>query len=411
MIKHFDVVVVGSGPGGFTSALILARQGFKTALVEREKLGGTCLQRGCIPKEGLYQIARSAYFLKKRLGVSVPLDFEKALLKVRERIDKIEENAKFLLKKEGVVFMEGSAKLVDEKVLKVERNTYLKADYIILACGSRQKEAGVSAEDLLTGKVKPKGKILIEGSGATACELSFILSVFGFEVLLKVDGRLLKDYPVEEELVEKLERELEMCGVKFTTTNEDADLLVKATGRVPNLCEEDFPFLERDEEGYVKVSPYMRTNLQDVYAVGDITKPMGAAHAIAKAKSACQCIMGCQQPYRPELVPVVICSALELGFVGSIKEGRRIVKTLNANTKSFVNGWNGMVSIIVDEEERLSYFSMLGECVSEPMNIASAIIGSALWDQFFFSNNYTHPSICESFSDLSLEFMFNLLNL
>jgi dihydrolipoamide dehydrogenase len=68
MIKHFDVVVVGSGPGGFTSALILARHGFKTALVEREKLGGTCLQRGCIPKEGLYRIARSAYFLKKRLG-------------------------------------------------------------------------------------------------------------------------------------------------------------------------------------------------------------------------------------------------------------------------------------------------------------------------------------------------------
>mgnify|MGYP005618827077 CR=1 FL=1 len=62
-----------------------------------------------------------------------------------------------------------------------------------------------------------------------------------------------------------------MCGVKFTTTNEDADLLVKATGSVPNLCEEDFPFLERD--------------------VGDITKPMGAAHAIAKAKSACQCIV------------------------------------------------------------------------------------------------------------------------
>jgi pyruvate/2-oxoglutarate dehydrogenase complex dihydrolipoamide dehydrogenase (E3) component len=141
--------------------------------------------------------------------------------------------------------------------------------------------------------------------------------------------------------------------------------------------------------------------------VGDITKPMGAAHAIAKAKSACQCIMGCQQPYRPELVPVVICSALELGFVGSIKEGRRIVKTLNANTKSFVNGWNGMVSIIVDEEGKLSYFSMLGECVSEPMNMASAILGSSFWDQFFFSNNYTHPSICESFSDLSLEFMFN----
>jgi len=83
MIKNFDVVVVGSGPGGFTSALILARQGFKTALVEREKLGGTCLQMGCIPKEGLYRITRSAYFLKKRLGVSVPLDFEKALLKVR----------------------------------------------------------------------------------------------------------------------------------------------------------------------------------------------------------------------------------------------------------------------------------------------------------------------------------------
>lgn len=155
--------------------------------------------------------------------------------------------------------------------------------------------------------------------------------------IYRVEGRLLKDYPVDEDMVEKLEEELEFCGVKFVEDAIDANLHVKATGRVPNLCKESFPFLEFDHEGYVKVDECMITNIKTVYAVGDITKLMGASHAIAKAKSACLSIMDFYSPYKPELVPIVICSALELGFVGFYDtRHRRITKTLNANTKSFV---------------------------------------------------------------------------
>lgn len=409
MIKHYEVIVVGSGPGGFTTALHLAMNGLKTALVEGDKLGGTCLNRGCIPKEGLYRIAKEALFLKKKLGVEINLDFDKAIRYVRGKVDQIRKNAEFLLKREGVDLIRGCAELVDYHVVKVGRNLYLKGDCVVLACGSKQREEGISPEDVLSGKVKPKGRILIEGSGASACELAFVLSLFGFETYMKVkEGRLLQDYPIEEEFVERLEKELQMCGVRLTDSHVDADMHIKATGRVPNLCRERFPFLEFEEGGYVKVNEFMQVaGMEWLYAVGDITKPMGAVHAIAKAKCASQTILGSPAPYKPELVPVVICSALEVGYVGKGIKGKKINKTLNANAKSFINSYTGMVSLTLDEEGRLAHCSIAGENISEILNTLTMLIGSYLWDEVLYQTTFTHPSVCELLGDLAVGFIFN----
>ncbi|MFN3947603.1 MAG: FAD-dependent oxidoreductase, partial [Aquificaceae bacterium] len=338
------------------------------------------------------------------------LNFEKALKYVRTRINQIKANGEFLLKREGVDLIRGLGVLMDEETVKVGKNLYLRGKYIILACGSKPKEKGISPEDILTGKILPKGRILIEGSGASACELSFILSAFGFDVYLKVEERLLKDYPVDEDMVEKLEEELELCGVKFVDSLVESDLHIKATGRVPRVCKESLPLLEFDHEGYVKVDEFMRTKLGNIYAVGDITKPMGASHAIAKAKSASQSIMGFYHPYKPSLVPMVICSALELGYIGFYDPRyKKIEKTLNANTKSFVNGRRGRIILQVDEEGKVCHFSILGEDVSEALNLISFTMNNPLWDDYIFRMPYTHPSLCEYFGDIALDYSVNAL--
>ncbi|ADC89040.1 FAD-dependent pyridine nucleotide-disulphide oxidoreductase [Thermocrinis albus DSM 14484] len=400
MIKSYDVIVVGSGPGGFNVSLPLARAGLKVALVEGNLLGGTCLNRGCIPKEGMYRIAREVLSLRRKLGTKVKPDFMKALDYVRRRVEKIRENARFLLKREGVEFIEGYAYMVDEQTVKVSRNRYLKGKFLVLACGSLPLEEP-SVEDVLTGKLVPKGKVMVVGSGASACELAFILSVFGFDTYLKVQDRLLKDYPVEEDIVEKLERELELCGVKITTTEVDADIRIMATGRRPGLHRELFPFLQMDEDGYVKVDDTMRTNLPYVYAVGDVTRPMGATHALAKARVACQAILGLETKYEPHRVPTVICSALELAFVGKGTKGKKYIKTFNANTKSYVNGWGGVVQLIVDEDGRLSHVTLLGVDVSEVINAVCPFIDNPLWYDRMYSMVFSHPSLCEIFTDFA----------
>ncbi len=185
------------------------------------------------------------------------------------------------------------------------------------------------------------------------------------------------------------------------------DTYIKATGRVPSICKERFPFLEFDQEGYVRVNEFMETSLDSVYAVGDITKPMGAVHAIAKAKCASRTILGSPVPYKPELVPVVICSALEVGYVGRSVKGKKITKTLNSNTKCFVNGWAGMLSLIVDEEGKLTYCAMLGESISESLNPMVMLMNSFLWDEVIYQTPFVHPSVCEVFGNTALEFMFN----
>lgn len=388
-MEHFDVVIIGSGPGGYTSAKLLLEKGKKVALVERSVFGGVCLNAGCIPKEGLYELAIREGRPRWRVAVQ----------RIQGKVIEIRDIALKSLLSKGLTYIEGEAELIDEKVVKVG-NRRLTAQYVILACGSRPREVGISPEDILRGWVIPKSSVCVVGGGATGCELAFILCSFGFKVFLVRRDTVLKGYEnIPEEFAQKLEDELERCGVRLVEDLKDAnaDLIIKATGRVPNFCQERFPFVAVDEWGYVKVDEFLETSLEGVFAVGDIVPPMGAGYAFEKARVVVHNILyGKEKIFEPKRVPVIFSSAYQIGFVGSVKDAKVFAtKPLSINPKAYVAEKNGVISVGFDDGGRLVCCCVIGKDVSEILNLCATFLDKELEEQPF-----AHPSYGEIMNEI-----------
>ena len=388
-MEYFDVVIIGSGPGGYMSAKLLLERGKRVALIERSIFGGVCLNAGCIPKEGLYELAIRES--KPRWSVAVQ--------RIQGKVIEIRDMALKSLLSKGLTYIEGEAELIDEKVVKVG-NRRLTAQYVILACGSRPREVGISPEDLLRGWVIPKYSVCVVGGGATGCELAFILRSFGFKVFLVRKDTVLKGYEnIPEEFAQKLEDELERCGVKLVEEIEDtnADLIIRATGRIPNFCQERFPFVAVNEEGYVKVDEFLETSLEGVFTVGDIVPPMGAGYAFEKARVVVHNILyGKEKVFAPKRVPVIFSSAYQIGFIGSVRDAKVFAtRSIGINPKAYVTEKNGVIRLGFDDGGRLVYCCVIGKDVSEILNLCATFLGKELEEQPF-----AHPSYGEIMNEI-----------
>ena len=387
MERRFDVVVIGSGPGGYKTAKLLLERGLKVCLVEKSLFGGTCLNAGCIPKDYLYNLAISSLKLKHVTGKTLALDWRGAVLKTQERVSALRRNAEDFLRRKGLEIVYGEGELVDEKVVKVG-SLKLFGDYIVLACGSKPKEQGIHPEDILTGKVFPEGKVLIKGEGPSACELAFILKAFGFEVSVLVRDRLLSSLPqIPESFSAKLETAFDEIGIEVVEEETLADTIIVATGREPNFCSEAFPFIKKRPDGFVEVDEYLETNVPGVYAVGDVVSPMGAGFAFEKARVVAHNITEEKSlTFEPSNVPVVITSAYEVGFVGDpSKVARTEHLSMSLNPKSFVNYKGGILRIGYSEEGKPVFLCGIGYGISEVVNVFSSLMGGS----------FSHPSYAE----------------
>lgn len=391
MERKFDVVVVGSGPGGYKTAKLLLEKGLKVCLVEKAVFGGTCLNAGCIPKDFIYNLCIATRKVKE-FSSNVRMSWTEVLKVIKERITRLREAAETSLRSKGLEVVYGEAELIEEKVVKVNGERLI-GNYIVLACGSKQKEEGISPEDILTGRCTPTGKVLIKGEGPSACELAFILKTFNLEVGILIKDRLLSSlYQVPESFSDKLGTALEEMGVEIFEEETEADTLIVATGRIPNLCPERFPLVQKDAEGFVLVDEHLETSIPGVYAVGDIVPPMGAGYAFEKARVVVQNILyGNSTRFEPERVPVVICSAYEVGFVGSQEKVFRTEhKAMTLNPKNFINHRNGILRIGYDKEGNPVFLCALGHGVPEVLNTFSGIVGGS----------FSHPSYGEIVEEL-----------
>ena len=312
----YDVVIIGAGPGGYVAALRAAQLGMKTAVVERDNVGGTCLNWGCIPSKALIKNAEVVNLFNNAQfwGVTVDglsVDFGAAVDRSRQVVDRMTRGVSYLLRKNGVEVVRGQAALRGPNTVAVEgADEPLGASSIIIATGARPRSLPglavdgslvMTSREALEAKAMPASAVFI-GGGAIGCELAYVYNAYGVETtIVEALPRLLplEDVEVSAEVERAFQKRGIAClaGTSFTGLREDngqsvavvktaageerlaAERIVVAVGVQGNVeglgLEEAGVATER---GFITVDEHMRTTAESVYAVGDVNGVLALAH-------------------------------------------------------------------------------------------------------------------------------------
>ncbi len=313
-MSKYDIIVLGSGPGGYVTAIRAAQLGFKTAIVEKESLGGVCLNWGCIPTKALLKSAQVFEYLKHAsdYGLSVTdydKDFDAVVNRSRNVAEGMSKGVQFLMKKNKIDVINGFGKLKAGKKVEVDGTEY-SADHIVIATGARSRELPSLPQDgekvigyrqAMTLKTQPK-KMIVVGSGAIGVEFAYFYNAMGTEVTIV--EYLPSIVPVEDADVSKqLEKSFKKSGIKIMTSAEvtsvdtsgdgvkatvktkkgeevlEADLVLSAVGIKTNIegigLEDVGIAVDRDK---ILVNDYYQTNIPGYYAIGDVTPGQALAH-------------------------------------------------------------------------------------------------------------------------------------
>ncbi|GAA2822473.1 dihydrolipoyl dehydrogenase [Nonomuraea rubra] len=315
MSTHYDVVVLGAGPGGYTAAVRAAQLGLRTAVVEEKYWGGVCLNVGCIPSKALLRNAELAHIFHneaKTFGISgeVTFDYGAAFQRSRKVADGRVKGVHYLMKKNAITEYDGRGTFLDANTLQVNGETITFSHCIIAAGattrlipGTQLSERVVTYEEQILTEELP-GSIVIAGAGAIGVEFAYVLHNYGVKVtIVEFLDRVvpLEDEEVSAELAKRYKRlgievltstrvdsiEDTGSGVKVTVTRGDqtqvleADKVLQAIGFQPRV---DGYGLEKTgvaltERGAIAVDGRGRTNVPHIYAIGDVTAKLMLAHA------------------------------------------------------------------------------------------------------------------------------------
>jgi dihydrolipoamide dehydrogenase len=364
--QNFDVAVIGAGPGGYPAAIRGAQLGASVAIIEKEALGGTCLNWGCIPTKALIGAADVFHRIKHASapGVSVQgasADYAAMVGHKNKVVAQLRGGVKQLLTANGVKQFSGAASFKDRRTLQISDGTVIGARKIIIATGSTSALPGflprhervVESRGFLDLTQLPSS-LLVLGGGFIGCELACMAAMLGTRVTvveLLEDILLLLDADVRREVRANMEKNLgirvltgaaleqitvDSAGVSGTFGHETltADMLLSAVGRkaVTDGLELANAGLAVNERGFIETDDFCRTTAANIYAIGDVTGKIQLAHyATAQGVTAAENAVGGKSRPHPTLVPNVIFTSPEVGTVGLSEQDaaarKRAVKT------------------------------------------------------------------------------------
>ena len=448
-----DLVVVGGGPGGYAAALYAAAAGLSVAVVEKDKVGGTCLHRGCIPAKEFLETA-SVYRTvagAKEFGVQAEqpaVEFAVSQQRKQKVVDQLWKGLAGLLKKRKVTTVAGTGRLGPDRTVHVDDGTRLVGRHVVLAAGSVPRTLPgfevdgqlVMTSDEVLALDRLPGRVAVIGGGAIGCEFASMMSDLGVQVtLLEALPTLLAgcDIDVVEVLVRSFKRRgidvqlgVPVHGhrpVEGTTTvlygeggQVTVDAVVVSVGRRPlsdGLLDAGTA-VELDDKGYVRVDPWCRTGEEGVYAVGDLVATPQLAHvAFAEAMVAVQDLLG-ESPLPVDYgrVPWCIYTHPEVAFVG-LSEAAAAEAGHDVVTKKDPFSGNGRALILGEPEGLVKVVAARGDGAGAGPILGVHMVGPWVTEQLgagYLAVNWEatpaevgrfvqpHPSLSEVFGETVL---------
>jgi dihydrolipoamide dehydrogenase len=460
-LSEYDVAVIGAGPGGYVAAIRCAQLGFKTAVIEKENLGGVCLNWGCIPSKALLKNAEILSYISRseEFGFyfdNFRTDYKVAFDRSRKVVDRNTRGVSYLLRKNNIDHIEGSATLAGNGTIQISSsNDVIKAGNIIIATGSSPRtipalpvdgDKVLTSKDAILASELPKS-IVIVGGGAIGVEFAYLYRMYGVEVtVVELLPNLVPNEDVEiSQILERsfskhginvitgagvtgLEINGETCSVALDRQGEqieiNAEKVLVAIGIQPNTSDLGLDDVGvATDRGFIQVDRYMATNVPGISAIGDVTGKMPLAHvASAQAVAVAEHLSGLDiqdidYTYIPRATycqPQVASfglteqEAVDQGF--DVKIGKF---NMLANGKSLAMGHTeGMVKLVVDARYgEILGGHMIGPEVTELLGelaLTKLLEGTTLelgWAV------HPHPTISETLKEAALSVQGNAVHM
>jgi dihydrolipoamide dehydrogenase len=458
--KSYDLIVLGSGPGGYTAAIRASQLGMKTAIVESDALGGVCLNWGCIPTKALLKSAELFRQMRKAteygLNASeVGYDWARVIKRSRSIADRMNKGVAFLMKKNSIDVHKERGRLGDRPGQLLVGDEPYEAKWILLATGGRSRsipgvpfdgERVITSREAMVRPERPE-RMLIVGAGAIGVEFAYFYSSFGTKVtLVEMLPHLL---PIEdEEIGKELERTFKRKGIGVRTSTKvsslqkegnsvqttlagpkgeeriEADVALVAVGVQGNV--EDLGLEQagvHHEKGAIKVDSHMRTTAKGVLAIGDVVGPPLLAHvAAAEGIVAVEAIA---QPDRPPMdyrrIPGCTYCQPQVASIGlteaaATERGHRFKVgkfPLRASGKAVAVGeTDGFAKVLVEESHgEILGIHMIGTEATEVIAEASLAMTGEVTAQTILETIHAHPTVAESILEATANALGESINI
>ena len=443
MEKTVDALILGGGPAGYVSAIRFTQLGKSAIIVEKEKIGGACLNRGCVPMKALLSVARILKDIKKgdRMGIIVQqpiLDFAKVNDWNHSVVDRFRRAVEFLLKENGIVVIKGSAVMETADTVVVQpQGDRIKAKTIVIATGSRPSDLPgirfdsnrvISSDEIFELRNLPKSLVII-GGGVIGVEVATAFAEMGTKVtIVEIMDQLLPGWskdvviPVADSLAKlgvDINLSTKVVELKYSGENVlvnlegknaiDADYVLVAIGRKPNTdgMNLDKIGIEMDNRGFVKVNNRLETSVRGIFAAGDVIGTPYLAHRSSEhGYSVAEIASGVMEVYSNPLIPAVVYSDPEVALVGIDKieaEKRGIDSvvgkfTFASSARAMTMGrMEGFVKVVGEKSTgKLLGVQIVGASASDLIGECVLALQNSMTLQEMASAVHPHPTLSEA---------------